>query len=490
MNNRRTITKLKDINSTSILPTFNIKLSGLVVSPESSHGDHNISADDFGHSFGNVRVESGRSFKQSCPLTISGPAYCPFGGACHTCPPSMQAKMKINQPGDKYEQEADLVAEQAIRMHEPRVQRKGCLSCNDNDEEDQIQSKPLTQLVTPLVQRQEAEPEEEEEFVQTKQGVGQSSKITPELSSRIQSLRGGGRPLPKSARAFFEPRFGYDFSNVRLHSESEAAKTASQLNARALTVGPDVLFGPGEYAPGSSQGNRLLAHELTHVVQQKFSDVGRVQRKPKGSGRRKQKPGAGVVVMIANGYKGYKQDTEEIKRVQSKSWLPNTIDFNFAGQNVPGDFNGASKTSEFIGALQGQKTPIKRVIFIGHGYKDAIGFSGDTYGTSTEYLDSNQLPTWQPGVKQIKFAKDATIDLFTCNTGHGTKFLQAMANTFNVCVRAFKGYLKWCIEYSKGKITNRGRYALPKAKTSKKCSGTGWRTKFNVTPPEKVCPKP
>jgi hypothetical protein len=75
-------------------------------------------------------------------------------------------------------------------------------------------------------------------------------------------------PKPAGERAFFEPRFGYDFGSVRVHTGARAAETAQAVQARAFTVGRDVVFGTGQYAPGTSAGRRLLGHELTHVVQQ------------------------------------------------------------------------------------------------------------------------------------------------------------------------------------------------------------------------------
>ena len=81
-------------------------------------------------------------------------------------------------------------------------------------------------------------------------------------------LRSPGQALDAGTRAFMEPRFGYDFSQVRVHADAKAAESAQAVNALAYTVGRDVVFGEGEYEPGTSEGRRLLAHELTHVVQQ------------------------------------------------------------------------------------------------------------------------------------------------------------------------------------------------------------------------------
>ncbi len=107
-------------------------------------------------------------------------------------------------------------------------------------EEEELSSEPI---------------EEEEESVQAKESPGHTPFVTPDLHSRINSLRGGGQPLPKSTRAFLEPRFGYDFSQVNIHSDAQAAETAQAVKAQAYTVGRDVVFGPGQYAPRLYRGD-------------------------------------------------------------------------------------------------------------------------------------------------------------------------------------------------------------------------------------------
>lgn len=166
---------------------------------------------------------------------------------------SIQAKLTVNQPGDRYEQEADRVADQVMRMPTagapPRIQR-ACAGCEDE------------------LRRQAAEEEEEEEMLQAKERPGSTPHVGPGVAARIDSLRGRGGPLPTSERAFFEARFGRDFGNVRVHTDANAAEAARAVNARAFTMGRDVVFGRGAFAPGTRAGRTLLAHELTHVVQQ------------------------------------------------------------------------------------------------------------------------------------------------------------------------------------------------------------------------------
>ncbi len=115
------------------------------------------------------------------------------------------------------------------------------------------------------IQRQE---EEEDEKLQTKRDVRSGIPVIPNVERRINTMRGGGQPLPEHVRAFFEPRFNRDFSQVRVHADTSAADISRALNAQAFTHKQDVFFGSGTYAPEMHEGKRLLAHELTHVVQQ------------------------------------------------------------------------------------------------------------------------------------------------------------------------------------------------------------------------------
>lgn len=168
---------------------------------------------------------------------------------------AIRATLAISQPGDPDEQEADLVAEQVMRMAEPApissvpstIQRK-CAACEASG------------VTCPKC--------EEEERVQRKEKPGHMPLARPDVHSQISALRGGGQPLAPSVRAFFEPRFGRDFSGVRVHTGGQAAESARAIQARAFTAGQDVVFGAEEYAPGNREGRKLLAHELAHVVQQ------------------------------------------------------------------------------------------------------------------------------------------------------------------------------------------------------------------------------
>ncbi len=195
---------------------------------------------------------------------------CPCDGGCPRCKNGgmIQPKLTIGQPNDQYEQEADRVAEQVMRMPErPWVNDQSSFKIGGASI---VQTKPIVEQISPLLQRKcsSCEDLDEEEPVQLKSSTGNLPPVTESLQSQIQSLRGGGQPLPQSTRAFFEPRFGADFSQVRVHTDAKAADAVKSINSKAFTTGKDVFFNAGQYSPGTAAGKILLGHELTHVVQQ------------------------------------------------------------------------------------------------------------------------------------------------------------------------------------------------------------------------------
>ena len=177
---------------------------------------------------------------------------------------TLQPKLKISQPNDKYEQEADRVADEVMRMPEPKLQSQS----EPEEEEETLQTKPVADQITPLVQRQEESNEEEGEILQSKSKSNETVAATPSLESQINSLKGGGQPLDPPVRSFFEPRFGADFGQVRVHADDRGDRATQSVNARAFALGNDIAFQKEEYRPGSREGRELLAHELTHVIQQ------------------------------------------------------------------------------------------------------------------------------------------------------------------------------------------------------------------------------
>ena len=173
----------------------------------------------------------GRDYAAStCPLA---PTRCPYGGACHACPARVQRKMAISEPDDIHEQKANRVAGQILQLPAPQVQRR---AASQN-----------------------------------------ASTVAPPIVHEV--LRSPGQALDAETRAYMEPRFGYDFRGMRVHTDARAAESARAVDAAAYTVGGDIVFAGGQYAMGTSQGRLLLAHELTHVLQQQ-GHVRLVQRTP------------------------------------------------------------------------------------------------------------------------------------------------------------------------------------------------------------------
>lgn len=166
--------------------------------------------------------------------------------------PVIQPKLTINQPDDEYEKEADEVADRIMRMPGPSVNEDAFF-------------KPA---VSPIQRKcAHCEEEERQQGIQRKESDNSEAVASSLAENYINSLS-GGRNLSKNEKSFFEPRMGYDFSNVKVHTETDAARSAQSINAFAYTTGNHIVFNNGQYAPESDSGKKLLAHELTHVVQQ------------------------------------------------------------------------------------------------------------------------------------------------------------------------------------------------------------------------------
>lgn len=214
-------------------------------------------------------------------------------------PTIVQTKMVVGPAQDVHEQEADSVAEKVVNnIAASQVQRDG--------DEPEIQTKPvevnmirraesegeeeeLQEMRDPAMVQRESEGEEEEiqekrdpallqresegeeEEIQEKRdaaGGAQGGVVGEDVESQIRSQRGGGSAIPDETRSAMESGFGADFSGVRVHQGGGADSLNRSLSAKAFTSGNDIFFRSGEYDPGSKQGQQLLAHELTHVVQQ------------------------------------------------------------------------------------------------------------------------------------------------------------------------------------------------------------------------------
>ncbi len=152
---------------------------------------------------------------------------------------AIQPKMMVNPPNDRYEQEADRIAYEVMHQKTPK----------EKAEKAGVQAKI------------------------SQQGGGGVREVNKETESQLSRSKGSGNPISDPVRAVVEPRLQYDFSKVRIHTDSEAARMNKTLGARAFTHGDDIYFGKGQYQPQSTEGLGLIAHEMTHVVQQSQGPV-------------------------------------------------------------------------------------------------------------------------------------------------------------------------------------------------------------------------
>ncbi|NEO27191.1 MAG: DUF4157 domain-containing protein, partial [Kamptonema sp. SIO4C4] len=163
---------------------------------------------------------------------------------------AVQAKLTIGEPNDKYEQEADVVAKDVVqRINAPvseKAQQETVQRETIEEEEDQLQMKPIVQRVSAV----------------------DGGEASTELESSINRAKGGGQSLDGGLQRSMGQAMGADFSGVRVHTDSHADQLNQSIQAKAFTTGQDVFFKKGEYQPGSKGGQELIAHELTHVVQQ------------------------------------------------------------------------------------------------------------------------------------------------------------------------------------------------------------------------------
>jgi hypothetical protein len=165
-------------------------------------------------------------------------------------------KLAIGQANDPLEHEADRIADQVTQMPEPAVQREcACFGIRPGSISGRHRNLQLK-----------------------REGSGHfGSVVAPPIVH--DALRSSGQPLDSATRAYFEPRFGHDFGNVRVHLDALAARSADAVHANAYTVGRELVFARDRYSPHSDTGRRLLAHELAHVVQQHGEGQGNVLRR-------------------------------------------------------------------------------------------------------------------------------------------------------------------------------------------------------------------
>lgn len=230
---------------------------------------------------------------------------------------AVQPKLTVGAPNDVYEQEADRVADQVMGMTPQAtagsaaphaVQRLPDVSRADEDKKDKGKETPKKEEgkasgkdgKTAGAKEPGKDKKKEDEKTRRKAILDDDKdkkdeevqreaadealvpEVSPALEASLDAQSGGGEPLPESLQEFFEPRIGADLSDVRIHTDQRAAEAAAELEAQAFTHDRDVYFGAGYFEPESARGRWLLAHELTHTVQQ-TKEPGSPERDPAGS---------------------------------------------------------------------------------------------------------------------------------------------------------------------------------------------------------------
>jgi hypothetical protein len=203
-----------------------------------------------------TKTSASQPVKEAAPFFNKGAGQ----GFFKSAQPVVQAKLTVGEPGDKYEKEADSMADKVVqRKADGLLQACPC--------EEKLQKKPIF--------------ESEGEAVQKKSdGEGGHSN---DLEKSLNSSKGSGAPLPSATREQMEAGLGADFSNVRIHDNAQSQAMSQDLHAQAFTHGNDIYFNSGKYSPDNLSGQHLLAHELTHTIQQgaAIRKKGLIQRAPK-----------------------------------------------------------------------------------------------------------------------------------------------------------------------------------------------------------------
>jgi hypothetical protein len=365
----------------------------------------------------------------------------------------------VGEPDDRYEREADAVADRVMRMaggagpisHSLSGLQRKCAACESEDDDQLLQAK--------------AEPS----------SVSTQADAVTAPASVMEALSSPGQPLDFNTRAYFEPRFGHDFSRVRVHAGATAARSARDVNARAYTVGHDVVFGAGQFAPETNEGRRLFAHELTHVVQQSGADVVqacqgegergpfpvrvRALQQPDRSMRRLQRD-----LLFANGYDrpytGHNADQQETRDAERGRWHPASIDMEQAAAGSGGG-SGVSTLGALLAHVEARgKGAIKELDLIAHSNSSHFALAGTIdrvendviFDRTNALINVDTLKTQGGRIAKLRdrFAENARIVLYGCDAGSGKDLLDAISNAFQVCVHGFSDEVQYCITWNPG----------------------------------------
>ncbi len=310
---------------------------------------------------------------------------------------AIQKKLTIGAANDAYEIEADRVADQVVGMSDTQVQTKpqtGALiqrKCAACEQEEKLQMKPLGDTITPLVQK-------------SSMSSGKESVASDTITNQINSSKGGGKSMGASTQSYMESRFGTDFSGVKIHTDSKAVQLSRDLNAQAFTVGNDIYFNEGKYNPDSNSGKHLLAHELTHTIQQ----GGVIQKKIQKSTKDKK--------CAVHAY--------DNSSSTDKAVIPQKSVFDFGSYpyeiGVSSVDNMVTKINKYINSSDNSCKCVSRLEIRGHGTDgyQSVG-NGTKYVNDNKALVHNSKQSHLEKLKKIKFCNSGILLLTGCHTGRG-----------------------------------------------------------------------
>ncbi|QZZ18778.1 DUF4157 domain-containing protein [Leptothermofonsia sichuanensis E412] len=320
---------------------------------------------------------------------------CACGGGCPRCQNSVQTKLTINEPGDQYEQEADRIADEVMRIPESIIQRR-------------VESRTL-----------------------------------PEISPSFRAvLHSSGQPLDTETRAFMEPRFGHSFNHVYIHNNPQAHEMAGILNARAFTVGHDIVFGAGQYTPGTQEGQRLVAHELTHTIQQSTlsGETPFIQRQLLPPVPIIVQPSTAVVV-----------NAVDARQERSTAWY---LPWRYTGP-ITNFFRGdvtmtniASMVANVITFLNGRR--MHRLNIMDHGNQSGVEIGDDWLASA----DDVSRFAGTLGSLRSHFASGAIVHMQNCRAGQNRDLICALAATFGATVYAGTGLQNPLLGFNLGDYVN------------------------------------
>lgn len=339
-------------------------------------------------------------------------------------PANIQPKLKIGESDDQYERQADRFADAVLSMPENTapVQRKPA------EEEEKLQAKRES-----ILQRKCQECEQGEGLQLKIADSGSPAQISGDpISTQLQSKSGSGSRLPASIQSEMSQKMGADFSGVNIHNDTDAAQLNKSLSARAFTHGSNIYFNKGEYNPSSREGKHLLAHELTHVVQQNSTlHAKRIQRNggPIMSGMRDPSE-------IANRRPPVVEITAIDARVEGDWYMPPSYAGWLAAATRIGEVEMTDVTTMVDNVLNrlGDDQNMSRLNILDHGNENWIQIGDD-------WINHENISQYSAELSRLssRFTNNGFVHLQNCKAGQNTALMAELASILGVSIYAGTG---------------------------------------------------